>query len=194
MNKLGVTLDLNEKSEVDELRRLAVRSDVVIENLASGYLDGLGLGYQAFKEEKPGIVYTSITTFGSWGPYGDYKLTDLVLFHMSGPDWASDERFTTREGREANFPELWSLVEGWTRDNSKQDVARRGQERRIRCFPVNTVEDLFDDGHLRHRGFFIERAHPAAGKLKYPGVPLAARSAPMLGEHNASVLEGLRGQ
>ena len=115
MNKLGVTLDLNEKSEVDELRRLAVRSDVVSDHLASGYLDGLGLGYQAFKEEKPGIVYTSITTFGSWGPYADYKLTDLVLFHMSGPDWASEDRFTSREGREANFPELWSLVEGWTR-------------------------------------------------------------------------------
>ena len=181
-----------------------MRSDAVIENLTPGYLDGLGLRYQAFKEENPEIVYTSITPFGSWGPYAEYKLTDPVLFHMCGPDRASEERFTPpREAREANFPELWSLVESWTRDHSKQDVARWGQERRIPCFPVNTVKDLFDDEHLRHRGFFIERDHPVAGKLKYPGVPyrlsgtdlpLAVRPAPILGEHNASVLEGLQGQ
>ncbi|MCH9010942.1 MAG: CoA transferase, partial [Chloroflexi bacterium] len=48
-----------------------MRSDAVIENLTPGYLDGLGLRYQAFKEENPEIVYTSITPFGLWGPYAE---------------------------------------------------------------------------------------------------------------------------
>ena len=84
-NKLGVTLDLNKKSGVDKLRQLADSSDGVIENLTPGYLGGLGLSYEGLiREETPKLIYTSITPFGSWGPYADYKLTDLVLFHMSG--------------------------------------------------------------------------------------------------------------
>jgi crotonobetainyl-CoA:carnitine CoA-transferase CaiB-like acyl-CoA transferase len=112
---------------------------------------------------------------------------------MGNPDWSSDERFATRDARQRNFPELWELVGDWTRHRSKYDIARDGQERRIPCFPVNTVEDLLKDPHLEAREFFVTIDHPVAGSLKYPGVPyklsntalsLDARPAPMLGEHN----------
>lgn len=115
---------------------------------------------------------------------------------MGNPDWAGEERFLKREGREANFPELWELVSQWTRQHSKHDIARWGQEIRIPCFPVNTVLDLFKDPHLAEREFFVELDHPVAGILKYPGVPyrladsdlpLAARPAPLLGQHNEHV-------
>jgi crotonobetainyl-CoA:carnitine CoA-transferase CaiB-like acyl-CoA transferase len=62
------------------------------------------------------------------------------------------------------------------------------------------VLDLLSDEHLAHREFFVEMEHPAAGVLKYLGaayrfsnseLPLAARPAPLLGEHNMSVLESL---
>lgn len=118
---------------------------------------------------------------------------------MEHPDWASEERFATREGRQKNFTALWPLVGRWTRNQSKYDVARRGQEHRIPCFPVNTVEDLLIDTHLEDREFFVSIDHPAAGPLKYPGVayklsnttlPLTARPAPLLGEHNGLILRG----
>ena len=116
---------------------------------------------------------------------------------MGSPDWASEERFITREGRERNFAALWELVGEWTRPRSKHDVARMGQERRVPCFPVNTVHDLFNDPHLQERDFFAAIEHPIAGALKYPGapyrlsnttLPLADRPAPMLGQHNAAYL------
>ena len=78
-------------------------------------------------------------------------------------------------------------------ERSKHDIARLGQEKRIPCFPVNTVHDLFNDLHLKERGFFAAIEHPIAGTLSYPGVPyrlsntelpLAERPAPMLGQHN----------
>ena len=112
---------------------------------------------------------------------------------MDSPAWGTDERFATREARQRNFPELWELVGQWTSDRSKYDIARDGQERRIPCFPVNTVDDLLQDQHLEAREFFVTIDHPVAGKLKYPGVPyklsntalpLDTRPAPMLGEHN----------
>ena len=116
---------------------------------------------------------------------------------MGNPDWGEDERFVTRDARQRNFPALWELVSDWTRHRSKFDIAREGQERRIPCFPVNTVEDLLRDPHLEERRFFVAIDHPVAGSLKYPGVPyrlsnttlpLDARPAPLLGQHSESVL------
>ena len=112
---------------------------------------------------------------------------------MGHPAWADEERFRTREGRELNFAELWELVGQWTRFHTKHDIARRGQEQRIPCFPVNTVRDLFDNAHLKFRRFFCKIEHPVASRLVYPGVPyrfsgltlpLTARPAPLLGQHN----------
>ena len=75
-----------------------------------------------------------------------------------------------------------------------------GQEQRVPCFPVNTVLDLLSDEHLTHREFFVEMEHSVAGTFRYPGaayklsnteLPLAARPAPLLGQHNLEILMGL---
>jgi crotonobetainyl-CoA:carnitine CoA-transferase CaiB-like acyl-CoA transferase len=117
---------------------------------------------------------------------------------MGNPAWASDERYATREARQQNFPALWELLGQWSRQYSKHDIARWGQEKRIPCFPANTVEDLLRDEHLTCRQFFVEIDHPVAGHLTYPGVPytfsntplpLTARPAPLLGQHNNIFVE-----
>ena len=116
---------------------------------------------------------------------------------MDNPAWAADDRYSTRDARQKNSPSLWKLLSEWSSNHSKHEIARWGQEQRIPCFPVNTVLDLFNDEQLAHREFFVEIEHPAAGALKYPGapykfsnteLPLAARPAPLLGEHNESIL------
>ncbi len=119
---------------------------------------------------------------------------------MGNPSWATDERFVTREARQGHSQELWQLLSEWTSQYSKHEVARMGQEKRIPCFPVNTVADLLEDGHLAEREFFVELDHPAAGPLRYPGVayrfsnsplPLGSRPAPLLGEHNDQIIDAL---
>jgi crotonobetainyl-CoA:carnitine CoA-transferase CaiB-like acyl-CoA transferase len=119
---------------------------------------------------------------------------------MGDPEWADDERFVTREGRQSNTTELWEFLSEWSRQHSKHDIARWGQDKRIPCFAVNTISDLLENEHLSVREFFVEMDHPVAGTLKYPGVPyrfsnsplpLDARPAPLLGEHNQEILEGL---
>lgn len=118
---------------------------------------------------------------------------------MGHPAWASDPRYATREARQQHAPALWALLSAWSRQYSKHDIARWGQEKRIPCFPVNTVADLLRDAHLAARRFFLDIDHPVAGRLTYPGVPyrltptalpLTARPAPLLGQHNAMFLEG----
>ena len=116
---------------------------------------------------------------------------------MGNPDWSDDPKFNTRDARQKNSGELWELLSEWTSQRSKQDIAREGQERRIPCFPVNTVKDLMTDPHLADRRFFVPISHPVAGELRYPGVPyrlsattlpLDRMPAPTLGQHNDEVL------
>jgi crotonobetainyl-CoA:carnitine CoA-transferase CaiB-like acyl-CoA transferase len=122
---------------------------------------------------------------------------------MGQPSWANDDRFATREARQDNIGGLWELLSVWTRTRSKFDIAREGQSRRIPCFPVNTVEDLMKDRHLEERQFFVPVEHPVAGSLRLPGVPYRLSDArvpagsvpaPRLGQHNETVLAGVRGQ
>ena len=66
------------------MRDLALSSDVLLETGPPGYMDTLGLGYESFSAESPGLVYASITPFGQTGPYRDFKASDLVGFAMGG--------------------------------------------------------------------------------------------------------------
>ena len=83
-NKKGITLNLETQSGRELVLRLVKDANVVIESYPPGYLDGLGIGYDAMKKVNPGIIMTSITPYGQTGPYKDYLASDLVLQAMSG--------------------------------------------------------------------------------------------------------------
>ncbi|MCR3721943.1 MULTISPECIES: CaiB/BaiF CoA transferase family protein [Prauserella salsuginis group] len=64
-SKRSVELDLSDPDDLVRARELAARSDVLIENYRAGALDKKGLGYDEVAARNPGIVYASITGFGS---------------------------------------------------------------------------------------------------------------------------------
>lgn len=67
-NKKSVTLDLKSDEGRADARALVLGADVVIENFRPGAMDRLGLGYDSFLAEHPGLVWCSITGFGTDGP------------------------------------------------------------------------------------------------------------------------------
>ena len=83
-NKRSITLDLESERGRDLFRRLVAGADVVVESHAPGYMDSLGLGYEALREINPGIVVASVTPFGQTGPWSDYKSSDLIALAASG--------------------------------------------------------------------------------------------------------------
>ncbi|SEF81777.1 CoA-transferase family III [Nonomuraea solani] len=62
-NKRSIALDL--KADVEVARALAARADVLVENFKPGTMERLGLGYEELRALNPGLVYCSITGFGS---------------------------------------------------------------------------------------------------------------------------------
>ena len=67
-NKRSITADLSTPDDADLVRRLAARSDIVIESYSPGKLDAWGLGFDALRAAQPKIVLTSVTPFGQSGP------------------------------------------------------------------------------------------------------------------------------
>ncbi len=93
MNKRGVTLDIASPEGQRLVRRLVESVDFVVESFEPGYLDSIGLGYQALSEINPRVILTSITPFGQDGPHAHHKGADIVsmarggLMYMTGdPD------------------------------------------------------------------------------------------------------------
>ena len=83
-NKRSLTLNIQEPEGKEVFMRLARDADVIIENMRPGVLDGMGLGYEAVQAENPGIVYCSISGFGSDGPYRDRPGYDTIGQAMGG--------------------------------------------------------------------------------------------------------------
>lgn len=83
-NKKGITLNLRSEKGKELFRGLVKRSDIVVENFTTGYMDSLGLGYEKLKELNPGIIYVGLTAFGQTGPYAHRSAFDQIAQSMSG--------------------------------------------------------------------------------------------------------------
>jgi crotonobetainyl-CoA:carnitine CoA-transferase CaiB-like acyl-CoA transferase len=64
-NKHSIAVDLSTSQGLSTARTLALRADVLVENFAPGTMDRFGLGYTQLAGENPGLVYASVTGFGT---------------------------------------------------------------------------------------------------------------------------------
>ncbi len=82
-NKSSVFLNLADADDMAEAKALAHRADVMIENFKPGALERMGLGYDSVSSSNPGVIYCSISGFGS-GPGADMPGYDLLVQAMGG--------------------------------------------------------------------------------------------------------------
>jgi crotonobetainyl-CoA:carnitine CoA-transferase CaiB-like acyl-CoA transferase len=90
-NKRSITLDIAHSQGQDILKQLVKSADILVESYSPGYMDQLGLGYHVLREINPNLIMTSITPFGQYGPWRDYKSSDLVQMALSGLVFLSGE-------------------------------------------------------------------------------------------------------
>jgi len=72
MSKKSVTLDLAKPAGIKLAKRLALMSDVVVDNLRPGAMARMGLGYESLRKKRPDIIVVSSSSRGQKGPQWDY--------------------------------------------------------------------------------------------------------------------------
>jgi crotonobetainyl-CoA:carnitine CoA-transferase CaiB-like acyl-CoA transferase len=82
--KKSVTLDISTPEGQAIVRKLALESDVFIENYKVGDMARYGLSYADLKEANPRLVYCSVTGFGQDGPMASFAGYDFIIQGMGG--------------------------------------------------------------------------------------------------------------
>src|SRR5436853_4291436 len=82
--KRSIELDFEDEQGRRIVRKLAARSDVLLENFKVGGLAKFGLDYASLAAECPRLIYCSVTGFGQTGPYAARAGYDLMIQGMGG--------------------------------------------------------------------------------------------------------------
>ena len=82
--KKSLTLDISTPAGQDIVRKLAAKSDVVLENYKVGQLKKYGLHYDDLNTINPKLVYCSITGFGQTGPWRHRPGYDFIIQGLGG--------------------------------------------------------------------------------------------------------------
>ncbi|HKS92874.1 MAG TPA: CoA transferase [Tepidiformaceae bacterium] len=119
---------------------------------------------------------------------------------IGGDEMANDERFASGPARLQHEDELRATLYAWAGETTKREAYAQAGKLRAPVAYVHDMQDLYDSPQLAARDYFDTVEHPLAGTLRYPGAPAGmsetpweTRRAPLLGEHNTAVYQGLLG-
>jgi len=84
VNKRGITLDLSVPRGREVFLELSRSADFVIESFPTGFLERIGLGYDALAALNPAVIVASITPYGQTGPKADHPWSDLTAWASCG--------------------------------------------------------------------------------------------------------------
>ncbi|MDF3836703.1 CoA transferase [Cupriavidus basilensis] len=129
-------------------------------------------------------------------PYTDRNWQDFFRL-ATRPDLADDPRYATPTRRSENYETLYAVLAELIAGQSSKFWLEQCRELSIPAAPVNRLEDLFSDPHLRAAGTFFEAEHPNLGRITQVKPPVTfsrspaqvRRLAPGLGEHSREILQ-----
>jgi formyl-CoA transferase len=124
------------------------------------------------------------------------KLARLV----GGDKLAQDPRFLTLDARNNNQSIMWDMLEEFTSNYTKYQVAEMLNALDVPCGPVMSTEDLVNDKHVKLREMIVELDHPERGAWFNVGMPIKLsdsyvklQNPPLLGEHTCEILQDVLG-
>ncbi|MGE0542641.1 MAG: CaiB/BaiF CoA transferase family protein [Dehalococcoidia bacterium] len=82
--KQSITLDIRTPAGKKIVEQLAPRVDVVVENFRPGYMDRIGLGYEALRALNSRLIYAAASAYGSKGPLAQRPGYDHIAQAVSG--------------------------------------------------------------------------------------------------------------
>src|SRR5262249_8462703 len=89
---------------------------------------------------------------------------------LGAPELAQDERYIDNPGRLANRAELVGKLTALTMKFNMQDLADKLEAVGVPAGPINTLDQVFDDRHVKDRGMQLSLPLPEAKAGHIPGV------------------------
>jgi crotonobetainyl-CoA:carnitine CoA-transferase CaiB-like acyl-CoA transferase len=89
-NKQSYVADLKSAEDLEKVKQILARADVMMHNFRPGVMERLGLDYETVKKINPSIIYAEVNGFGDEGPWKDMPGQDLLLQAASGLAWLSN--------------------------------------------------------------------------------------------------------
>src|SRR5690606_349198 len=83
-SKESLTLDLKHPDAAEVMQRLLASADVLVQDLAPGAADRLGLSFETLHAQYPKLIVCDISGYGAGGPYERKKAYDLLIQSESG--------------------------------------------------------------------------------------------------------------
>jgi len=88
-NKESYAADLKNPEDLERVKALIGKADVMTHNFRPGVMEKIGLGYDSVKNINPAIVYGVVTGYGEEGPWAAKAGQDLLIQAVSGLTWLS---------------------------------------------------------------------------------------------------------
>lgn len=88
-NKESFAIDFKQAEELEKLKKLLAKADVVMHNFRPGVMDRVGLSYDKVRAINPNVIYTEISGFGSNGTLKNLPGQDLLLQSLTALTWLS---------------------------------------------------------------------------------------------------------
>lgn len=97
VGKKSVVLDLKSAEGAQAAKRLALESDILVENFRPGVMKRFGLGHETLCDENPALIYCAISGYGQTGPSATLPAYAPVIHAAAGYDMA---HLRYQDGRE----------------------------------------------------------------------------------------------
>lgn len=88
-NKESYAADLKDAGDIEHVKKLIQKADVVTHNFRPGVMEKIGLDYQSVKAINPRIIYGVVTGYGTKGPWALRPGQDLLIQSLSGLTYLS---------------------------------------------------------------------------------------------------------
>jgi crotonobetainyl-CoA:carnitine CoA-transferase CaiB-like acyl-CoA transferase len=121
----------------------------------------------------------------------------FAFFDLVGrPELKFDPKFSTVQARYANIGEFFRIREASMKSRTNEVWMAEFDRVGVPAMPYNSLDDLFEDPHLRETNFFAFDEHPTEGKLRTARSPnkwsfdthYKWTPAPFLGQHSKEIL------
>lgn len=140
-----------------------------------------------------GEIFVVASTAGQWS---------ALAKALGRPELADDPRFATVSARIANRDLVLETLDAIFAQRSASHWVAALEDADVPVSPVNTMEAVFANPQVRHRGLRTTVTHPTAGPIDLIANPIRNPDAPamtytpppLLGEHTDEILRDLLGK